>query len=96
MLTGKTSVYIDTLKSDDETGDVVPTDDSVENEADDNKIEVEAGKKKKLDRSKYGKFILHYGKTILYGDILAFLSVCTCACKSPHLLYGLYFLFWFK
>jgi hypothetical protein len=39
MLTGKTSVYIDTLKSDDETGDVVPTDDSVENEADDNKIE---------------------------------------------------------
>jgi hypothetical protein len=93
MLTGKTSVYIDTLKSDDETGDVVPTDDSVENEADDNKIEVETGKKKKLDRSKYGKFILHYGKTILYGDILAFLSVCTYACKSPHLLYGLYFLF---
>jgi hypothetical protein len=32
----------------------------------------------------------------LYGDILAFLSVCTYACKSPHLLYGLYFLFWFK
>jgi hypothetical protein len=32
----------------------------------------------------------------LYGDILAFLSVCTYACKSPYLLYGLYFLFWFK
>jgi hypothetical protein len=66
---------INNFVSDDETGDVVPTDDSVENEADDNKIEVETGKKKKLDRSKYGKFILHYGKTILYGDILRKLHI---------------------
>lgn len=81
MLTGKTSVLIDTQKSDedapaaaDDTNQTIDssvmddqTDDG-ENEADDNcknkrDRPKQGGVMKAVDRSKFGKFIIHYGKT---------------------------------
>ena len=76
MLSGKTSVYIDTTKSDDdgevtnqiqgidgigsigsvtEKTDVLRENQSVSDET-------ETKKRRNLDRSKYGKFIIHFGK----------------------------------
>lgn len=70
MLSGRTSVYIDTTKSDDD-----PEQPTNKPEADDGKTSAKdwssatsedqsenGGKKKLLDRSKYGKFIIHFGK----------------------------------
>lgn len=59
MLTGTTSVYIDTVKSDEENA--VVAEEMSEKDIIEKMLE-ETGKKKKLDRKKYGKFILHYGK----------------------------------
>lgn len=60
MLTGTTSVYIDTVKSDEENA--VVAEEMSEKDITEKMLEEETGKKKKLDRKKYGKFILHYGK----------------------------------
>lgn len=84
MLTGKTSVLIDTQKSDedapavaDDTNQTIDssvmddqTDDG-ENEADDNcknkrDRPKQGGVMKAVDRSKFGKFIIHYGKTWIF------------------------------
>lgn len=83
MLTGKTSVLIDTQKSDDDASAVADDtnqtiDSSVmddqtedgENEADDNcknkrDRPKQGGVMKAVDRSKFGKFIIHYGKTFI-------------------------------
>lgn len=83
MLTGKTSVLIDTKKSDDDASAVADDtnqtiDSSVmddqtedgENEADDNcknkrDRPKQGGVMKAIDRSKFGKFIIHYGKTFI-------------------------------
>lgn len=84
MLTGKTSVLIDTQKSDedapaaaDDTNQTIDssvmddqTDDG-ENEADDNcknkrDRPKQGGVMKAVDRSKFGKFIIHYGKTYFF------------------------------
>jgi hypothetical protein len=71
MLSGKTSVFIDTRKSDDD-GDLVKTDDDIASKTvtegndvmseDSHESHQEVKKKKSLDRSKYGKFIIHFGK----------------------------------
>ncbi len=68
MLTGKTSVYIDTTKSDDDPADKEDNQDSDKKTSqtkplDDAELEVQTSKKKKkLDRSQYGRFIINFGK----------------------------------
>ena len=69
MLSGRTSVFIDTTKSDDdaeqttkpEMDDGSTTGKDGDTESFDFQTGVD-GKKKPLDRSKYGKFIIHFGK----------------------------------
>ena len=75
MLSGQTSVYIDTIKSDTENNALisavnmdVTTDVTEDVGADaglDEEDSVTDGKKKKhLDRSKYGKYIMRFGKNL--------------------------------
>ena len=70
ILSGQTSVYIDTLKSDNENVANAPAvmdivdDINVETSNDMDDVISEGKKKKELDRSKYGKFIIHFGITI--------------------------------
>ena len=69
ILSGQTSVYIDTLKSDNENVANAPAvmdiadDINVETSNDMDDVISEGKKKKELDRSKYGKFIIHFGIT---------------------------------
>ena len=82
MLTGKTSVYIDTQKSDDDPPPEMEkeTPEVVESAGEDNESahekerkvqETNQTRRKPLDRSKYGKFIIHYGmyhnKSLLFS-----------------------------
>lgn len=67
MLTGRTSVFIDTTKTDEESAAVV--DESTEKGPDDEKLESGTGQKKNLDRSQYGKFILHYEAGKSFGEV---------------------------
>ena len=71
MLSGQTSVYIDTIKSDTENNTLisavnmdVATDvkDDVDVNVDQDEEETEGKKKKELDRSTYGKYIMRFGK----------------------------------
>lgn len=74
MLSGQTSVYIDTLKSDNENNSIltaamnvdvnidVTEDPSAEVNLEEDGSAADGKKKKQLDRSKYGKFIIHFGK----------------------------------
>ena len=70
MLTGKTSVYIDTVKSDDDPPPTLPPEvnmdssDSDEEGQDDESLTLQGleHKKKKLDRSKFGKHMIHFGR----------------------------------
>lgn len=71
IMSGRTSVYIDTTKSDDdgeaskpevkEEDKEPPNASDVPSDVDDDNFD-EDKKKKTLDRSKYGKFIIHYGE----------------------------------
>ncbi|XP_071161966.1 uncharacterized protein [Mytilus edulis] len=67
MLTGTTSVYIDTVKSDEENA--VVAEEMSEKDVIEKMLEEETGKKKKLDRKKYGKFILHYEAGKSFGEV---------------------------
>ena len=73
QLSGKSSLYIDTVKSDDDVkpeaekpAPVVKNETENDTEAFLAQIEEETllrtGKKKKLDRSQFGKYILNFGK----------------------------------
>ena len=77
MLTGKTSVYIDTTKSDDDgdpakmpsgvdTAGVLTQDDLLDKDS------YKAKKKKPSDRSQFGKFIIHFGE---YSHIQSTLDI---------------------
>ncbi|XP_060602168.1 uncharacterized protein LOC132755327 isoform X2 [Ruditapes philippinarum] len=78
MLSGRTSVFIDTRKSDDD-GDLVKTDDDIASKTvtegddvmseDSHESHQEVKKKKSLDRSKYGKFIIHFDAGKSFGEI---------------------------
>ena len=65
MLTGRTSVYIDTTKTDEDP----PPEKKEEEEKDKDKEksgendDANLMKKKKLDRSNYGKFIINFGES---------------------------------
>ena len=73
ILSGQTSVYIDTIKSDTdsltenpETSVEVSMDQNTEDQnTEEDDITGESKKNKQLDRSKYGKFIIHFGKFVL-------------------------------
>ncbi|XP_062620945.1 uncharacterized protein LOC134282559 [Saccostrea cucullata] len=84
MLTGKTSVLIDTQKSDDDAPPPDETDQTIDSsvledktedidDADDSKNKQERDKqngvKKVVDRSKYGKFIIHYEEGKSFGEV---------------------------
>lgn len=69
MLSGRTSVYIDTTKTEEDADMTKPADDNASQtitHADETSDETdsprEVKKKKPLDRSKYGKFAIHFGK----------------------------------
>ncbi|KAJ8308906.1 hypothetical protein KUTeg_013780 [Tegillarca granosa] len=76
MLTGKTSIYIDTTKTDEdppiekteseETKIVIVNKD---NEEQDEEIEADKKDKKPIDRSKYGKFMVHYEAGKSFGEV---------------------------
>ncbi|XP_053395036.1 uncharacterized protein LOC123545038 isoform X2 [Mercenaria mercenaria] len=78
MLSGRTSVFIDTSKSDDD-GDITKAEDDAASktttQADDVMSEDssdsprEMKKKKPMDRSKYGKFIIHFDAGKSFGEI---------------------------
>ena len=65
MLTGRTSVYIDTVKSDDDPPqqpDVEMESSGSEDEVQDESLRLQGiEKKKKLDRTKFGKHIINFG-----------------------------------
>jgi len=66
MLSGKTSVFIDTTKSDDDPEDVAAAAQNAAAEKDVASVtsdDTGVQKKNKLDRSKYGKFIIHFGES---------------------------------
>ena len=73
-MSGQTAVYIDTIKSDTdsltenpETSVEVSMDQNTEDQnAEEDDITGESKKNKQLDRSKYGKFIIHFGKFVLW------------------------------
>ena len=69
MLSGQTSVYIDTIKSDTENNALisavnmdVATDVKDDVDVDQDEEETEGKKKKELDRSTYGKYIMRFGE----------------------------------
>ncbi|OWF42181.1 uncharacterized protein LOC110461434 [Mizuhopecten yessoensis] len=77
MLTGKTSVYITPIKVDDEQQSATPDmqkkgkDDEKTDDNDDSSQEEEENtdEKKPLDRSKFGKFIMHYEGSNSFGEV---------------------------
>lgn len=90
MLSGKTSVFIDTTKSDDdpEQTTIPQADDKYTSEKEEPAVaSAEDEKKKKLDRSKYGKFIIHFGKIYIYVVLRIIKTVTTSCCSLLDSLY---------
>ncbi|CAL1536282.1 unnamed protein product [Lymnaea stagnalis] len=74
ILTGRTSVYIDTVKSDDDSGNDVNRDDAAgEPHAAGDGIKAE---NKALDRTQFGKFITHFGDGQSFGEIALIRDDC--------------------
>ncbi|WAR19060.1 hypothetical protein MAR_000898 [Mya arenaria] len=72
MLSGKTSVFIDTTKSDDDADHPDADNKNEDQESSEGSLngeEIGTKKKKPLDRSKYGKFIIHFGAGKSFGEI---------------------------
>lgn len=75
MLSGKTSIYIDTTKSDDDgeqtKNDIIETMPATEQSTADDTVEDSGDneKQKSLDRTKYGKFMLHFEAGKSFGEI---------------------------